>query len=397
MKSWRIADVRVHLIETVGVGGNYASREPGHWMVDERQANALSIYPERQDLRSGSGSDIGGILVEIEAGNGAVGIATGVGGVASCSIVEGHLKGFLVSSDPRDIARLWDQMYRATLPYGRTGLALMAISAVDLALWDLLGQLRGEPVYKMAGGATKDRVPAYGTGPNPAFHRLRGFVGAKVPFPYGPADGRDGLMANVRAIAAHREAGGRDFPLMVDCFMSLDVGYALEFARLAEPYGLYWIEEALHPDDYDGYRQLKTAAPWVRWATGEHEYTRYGFRRLLETRAIGVLQPDLMWAGGFSEALRIGALASAYDVPVVPHAGGIYSYHFAMTQPQTPFVEYCNTSPAGDEIHSVFGPLFSGEPLPLDGSIALSDAPGWGLTLNRDAVSLRRPMVGAAG
>ena len=169
----------------------------------------------------------------------------------------------------------------------------------------------------------KERIPVYGTGPNPLFHKERGFFGAKVPFPYGPADGRRGFEANVRAIAAHRGAVGDGYPLMVDCYMSLDVAYAVEFARAVEPYGLYWIEEALHPDDWEGYRQLKAAAPWVRWVTGEHEYTRWGFRELIRHRAIDIVQPDLMWAGGFSEALRIASLASAFDVTVVPHAGGI--------------------------------------------------------------------------
>jgi len=386
---WRIKSIRSSIIQTLGVGGNYASREPGHWIVDARQASPMAHYPERTTLRSGTASADSGILVEIETGDGTIGMATGSGGMAACSIIEEGVAGLLIGADARDIARLWDQMYRATLPYGRKGVALIAVSAVDLALWDLLGQLRNEPVYRLAGGATKQRIPVYGTGPDPLIYKARGFFGAKVPFPYGPADGRKGLEANVRAIAAHREAVGEGFPLMVDCYMSLDVAYAVEFARAAEPYGLYWIEEALHPDDWEGYRQLKAAAPWVRWVTGEHEYTRWGFRELIRHRAIDIVQPDLMWTGGFSEALRIASLASAFDVTVVPHAGGIYSYHYAMTQPGIPFVEYCNTSPRGDEITSVFGEMFEGEPLALDGTITLSDAPGWGLRLNRDAVELK--------
>jgi L-alanine-DL-glutamate epimerase-like enolase superfamily enzyme len=391
MSKWRMAAVRSYIIETLGAGGNYSSQRAGHWMVDERQANPMSIYPQRTNLRTGTGDAAsGGVLVEIETTGGAIGIATGSGGIAACSIIEQGLAGLLIGADARDISRLWDQMYRATLPYGRKGLALMAISVVDLALWDLLGHLRNEPVYKLAGGATKDRLAVYGTGPDPAFFKRSGFFGAKVPFPYGPADGREGLAANVRAIAAHREAVGDEFPLMIDCFMSLDVGYALEFARAIKPHGAYWIEEALHPDDWEGYRQLKAAAPWVRWVTGEHEYTRWGFRDLVRHRAIDIIQPDLMWTGGFTEALRIASLASAFDVTVVPHAGGIYSYHYAMTQPAIPFVEYCITSPKGDKVTPVFGDMFEGEPLALDGTITLSEAPGWGLRLKRDAVKLKR-------
>ena len=390
MGRWCIAKIRTYLIETLGSGGNYVSQPLGHWIVDERQANPQSIYPSRADLRSGSGDAVtGGVLIEIESADGTIGLATGAGGLAACSVIEHGLADLLIGADVRDIARLWDQMYRSSLPYGRKGIALMAISVADLALWDLLGQLRAEPVYRLAGGATKDCVAVYGTGPDPTVFKRRGFFGSKVPFPYGPADGREGFAANVRAVAAHRAAVGDGYPLMIDCFMSLDVLYALEFARAVEPYGLYWIEEALHPDNWEGYRRLKEAAPWVRWVTGEHEYTRWGFRNLVQDRIVDIIQPDLMWAGGFSEALRIAALASAFDVTLVPHAGGIYSYHLAMTQPTVPFVEYCITSPKGDEITPVFGDMFEGEPLPLDGTISLSDAPGWGLRLRRDGVSLR--------
>src|SRR5262245_47459097 len=369
MSRWRIAAVRSYVIESLGVGGNYTAREPGHWLVDARQANPMSTYPDRIDLRTGTGDAAARVLVEIEAADGTVGIATGSGGIAAAAIIDQGLARLLVGADPRDIPRLWDQMYRATLPYGRKGVALMAVSVADLALWDLLGRLRGEPVYRLAGGATKERIAVYGTGPDPTVFQRRGFFGSKVPFPYGPAEGRGGFAGNVQAVAAHRAVVGDGYPLMLDFFMSLDVGYALEFARAVATYGLYWIEEALHPDDWRGYRRLKEAAPWVRWVTGEHEYTRWGFRDLIQNGAVDIVQPDLMWAGGFTEALRIAALASAFDVPLVPHAGGIYSYHLAMTQPTTPFVEYCNTSPKGDEITPVFGDMFTGEPLALEGTI----------------------------
>jgi len=390
LEPWRIADVRAFVIETTGMGGDYFSREPGHWMVDGCAAGPLSIYPERGSLRIGAGPYLGGILVEVEDANGRIGISTGVGGWASCSIVEHSLKPILLAADPRDLALLWDQMYRSTMVYGRGGIALLAISAVDLALWDLLGLLRSEPVYKMIGGATKRSLRAYCTGPHPLIYKQLGFVGAKIPLPHGPSEGWQGLKINVETIRRHRDEIGPDFPLMVDCFMSLDVSYAIELAHATKPYGLYWIEEALPPDNYKGYRQLRMAAPWVRWVTGEHEYTRYGFLRLIEERAVDVLQPDLMWVGGLSEALRIGNLASAYDIPVVPHAGGTYSYHFATTQPQTPFVEYCVTSPDGVDICPVFGAMFSGEPLPVDGHITLNDAPGWGMTLDRSVVVVSR-------
>lgn len=392
MSGWTVGDVRAFTIDTVGVGGNYGSRAPGHWIVDSPHANPLSVYPDAGDLRAGDASRaVGGVLIEVETEGGVSGLATGVGGAPACCIIERHLKRFLIGRDVRDIAGLWDLMYRASLPYGRGGVALMAISAVDLALWDLLGRLRGEPVFKIAGATARDRIPVYCTGPLPALYRDMGFAGAKIALPFGTAAGDEGFRRNVETVATHRRALGPDFRFMVDCYMALDAGYAADFARACAPSGLYWIEEALQPDDLDGMRRLKAAVPGMRWATGEHEFSRYGFRNLIATGAVDVLQPDLMWCGGLTEALRIGALAAAHEIPVVPHAGGVYGYHFAMTQARTPFVEYCITSPEGDVVWPVFGDMFDGEPLPSNGTIVLTDAPGWGLEIDRDAVALSRP------
>lgn len=390
MNRFRIVDVRCHLINTVGVGGDYLSREPGHWMVDGKVAGPLSHYPAHTSLRDAAGPVLGGVLLEIEDCSGRVGIATGVGGLSTCAIVEGPLKQVLMGADPRDISRLWDMMFRTVVTYGRGGLALLAISVADLALWDLLGHLRQEPVYKLIGGAVRNSLAVYCTGPRPGLYKELGFFGAKIPLSCAPSEGASGFRENLKLIKEQRRNVGEDFPLMLDCFMSLDVRYALELATALKPLGIFWIEEALMPDEYDGYRRLREAAPWVRWVSGEHEYTRYGFRRLIQEKCADVLQPDLMWVGGLTEALRIGALAAAYDIEIVPHAGGVYSYHFAISQPQVPFVEYCITSADGIEVAPVFGDMFSGEPLPLNGSVVLTDAPGWGLSLDTGKVGLSR-------
>jgi L-alanine-DL-glutamate epimerase-like enolase superfamily enzyme len=391
MRECVIKTVRAFVIDSRTAGGDYFAQEEGHWVTDSRVASPMSLYPQyRTALKSWGADAIGSVLVEVETEDGLVGLATSIGGEPACYIIEKHFRRFLVGSDPRDITRIWDQMYRASSPYGRKGLVVSAIGAVDLALWDLLGKLRNEPVYKLIGGAVRDELVAYCTGPRPALYKEFGFFGAKVPLPFGPAEGRAGLKSNVEFLASHREAVGPEFPLMVDCFMSLDVDYARELARAVKGLDLYWFEEALHADDSEGYRELKAAAPWVRWATGEHEYTRYGFRDLIKDRAIDVLQPDVMHVGGLTEVLRIAAMAAAYDIPVSPHCGGSYSYHFSITQPHSPFVEYFNASPGGDRIGPVLGPMFLGEPLPEGGRITLSNDPGWGLELNRDAVRLTR-------
>lgn len=268
--------------------------------------------------------------------------------------------------------------------YGRKGLPLAIISVIDLALWDLLGKLRNEPVYKLIGGATKERLNFYCTGPEPTAAKAMGFWGAKVALPYAPIEGHVGLKKNVEYLRKHREAVGPDFPLMVDCYMSLNVSYIIELAEACKSLNINWWEETLSPDDTEGYAQIKRAHPTIKFTTGEHEYSRYGFRKLVEGRNLDIIQPDVMWLGGLTELLKVSAMAAAYDIPVVPHASGPYSYHFVISQPNTPFQEYLANSPDGKSVLPVFGDLFLDEPIPTKGFLTTADLdkPGFGLTLN---------------
>lgn len=385
--SFRISDVRVYTVSRATKGGDYFNQGGGeHWLVDSLISNPMSGYAEFKDKRSSWGIGVlGSILVELETEAGMVGLATGSGGTPAAWLIKHHFARFLVGQDARNINRIWDQMYRASLLYARKGLPVMAISAVDNALWDLNGKVRGEPVYNLIGGLSRDEISFYCTGPAPDAVKDMGFWGAKVPLPHSPFDGREGLEKNFEFLKKHRESVGPDFPIMVDCFMSLNVPYAIELAEMCKPLNIEWWEEVLSPEDVEGFRQIKQAHPALKWTTGEHEYTRYGFRRLIEERTIDILQPDVMWVGGMSELLKIAAMASAYEIPVVPHGSGPYSYHFIASQTGPAFCEYVAASPDGRAIMPVFGDLFEGEDLPQNGRLTVSKAPGFGMTLkNRD-------------
>lgn len=268
--------------------------------------------------------------------------------------------------------------------YGRKGLPVAVISVIDLALWDLLGKLREEPVYRLIGGATKERLDFYCTGPEPVAAQEMGFWGAKVPLPCCPEQGLAGMRKNVEYLRNHRRAVGPDFPIMVDCYMSLNVPYTIQLVEAAKDLNIHWWEECLSPDDTDGFAQLKRAHPTVNFTTGEHEYTRYGFRSLIASRNLDMIQPDVMWLGGLSELLKVSAMAAAYDIPVVPHASGPYSYHFVISQPNAPFQEYLANSPDGKSVLPVFGDLFINEPIPIKGFLTAADLdrPGFGLSIN---------------
>eukprot|EP01098_Paradermamoeba_levis_P006443 TRINITY_DN2671_c0_g1_i1.p1 TRINITY_DN2671_c0_g1~~TRINITY_DN2671_c0_g1_i1.p1 ORF type:complete len:290 (-),score=85.56 TRINITY_DN2671_c0_g1_i1:91-960(-) len=283
-------------------------------------------------------------------------------------------------------------MYRATLPYGRKGITIQAISAVDLALWDILGKLRGEPIYNLLGGKTKERLPVYATTADPKAAKEMGFKGAKVPLPFGPGDGAEGLQKNFEFLKQKREEVGEDFPLMIDCYMSLTVPYTISLIEKIKPLKYRWLEEFLPPDDYDGYVAVKQAnvGSSLMLTTGEHEYTRYGFRELISRKCVDLLQPDITWVGGVTEARRIVAMASAYDIPVIPHGSSVFSYHLQIAFPNCPMAEFLIMSPKADKIVPLFGNLFADEPLPKDGYLDLPDKPGWGVELNPN-LKLKRP------
>ncbi len=381
--SFTIKDVRVYTVSKKSRGGDYfnqGTRE--HWLVDSLIANPMSGYSQYRERRSSWGIGVlGSILIEIETEEGVVGLATGSGGVPAGWLIKHHFTRFLVGQDARNINMIWDQLYRASLPYGRKGIPIMAISAVDLALWDLNGKVRKEPVYNLIGGRSHEKISFYCTGPAPGAVKQMGFWGAKVPLPHSHFDGREGLEKNVAFLTAHRKEIGADFPLMVDCFMSLSVSYAIELAQACKDLDIYWWEEVISPDDVEGFRLIKEAHPTLKWTTGEHEYTRFGFRRLVEERSIDILQPDVMWVGGITELLRIAAHAAAYETPVIPHGSGPYAYHFITSQTGMPYCEYVAASPDGRSILPVFGDLFEGEDLPENGALTVSDAPGFGMQI----------------
>ncbi|PYH93475.1 mandelate racemase/muconate lactonizing enzyme family protein [Aspergillus ellipticus CBS 707.79] len=392
----RIKEIRTFVIDGVGSGGDYHNVKGGHWLVDSNISTPMTRWAQYRGSRTSWGINVlGSFFVEIEATDGTKGFATGFGGPPACWLVQQHFERFLLGADPRDVNELFEKMYRGSMFYGRKGLPVAVISVIDLALWDLLGKIRNEPVYKLIGGATRSRLDFYCTGPQPAAAKAMGFTGAKVALPHGPDEGTEGLLKNVDYLRKQRASIGPDFPLRVDCYMSLNVPYTIELVKRCEAEGINidWWEECLTPDDFDGQALLKRAHPTVRFTTGEHEYSRYGFRKLIEGRNLDIIQPDVMWVGGLTELLKISAHASAYDIPVVPHASGPYSYHFVVSQPNTPFQEYLANSPDGSTVEPVFGNLFLNEPIPTQGylDISILDKPGFGLDLNPSA-----PLIPAA-
>lgn len=387
----KIKHIRASVVR--GGGADYHDQGEGHW-IDDHIATPMSRYPEYRQSRQSFGINVlGTLVVEVEAEDGTIGFAVTTGGEPASYIVEKHLSRFVEGRSPAEYEIIWDQMYYSTLYYGRKGLVVNAISGVDLAIWDLLGKLRGEPVYHMLGGAVRDELQFYATGARPDLAKDMGFIGGKLPLHHGPVEGVEGLKKNIALLADMRERCGPDFWLMYDCWMALDVDYATRLAHAAHEHGLKWIEEALSPDDYWGYAELKRNAPkGMLVTTGEHESTRWGFRMLLEMGCCDIIQPDVGWCGGLTELIKISALADAHGKMVVPHGSSVYSYHFVITRHNSPFAEFLMMHPEPSEVVPMFSPQLLGEPVPENGRLRATalDKPGFGVELNRE-VQLHRP------
>jgi L-alanine-DL-glutamate epimerase-like enolase superfamily enzyme len=286
-------------------------------------------------------------------------------------------------------------MFRGSIVYGRKGAVLLAMSAIDIAIWDALGKHVGQPVYRLLGGHHQKQIRAYASKVQPdddltVVKRMardyveRGYQAVKANFPYGPADGREGLVKNLRYIAAVREEIGDGIDLMTDAYMGWNRPFALEMIRELRQFSLRWVEEPLIPDDISGHAMLREQNV-VPIATGEHEFSRYGFQQLLDARAADVLQPDVHRVGGLTEFRRVAQMASGAGIEVTPHVYSAATLHGVLSQPNCTWIEHLTNPSFWGEGQRV-EPLFLGEPEVVNGVPEMPTEPGIGLRINVDAM-----------
>jgi L-alanine-DL-glutamate epimerase-like enolase superfamily enzyme len=353
------------------------------WLSEGLIANPMSIYSAYRQKRSSWFGPMAAAVIEIQTSNGLRGLGTVGGGKGKLArpIIEEQFRNLLVGQNPFNIELLWEQMFRASQFYGRRGAVIEVMSGVDIALWDLAGKAAEQPVYNLLGGRTRERIPVYVTGNLTERHLAAGFRDVKLAVPHGPADGREGLRKNVELVEKTRQLIGPDGDIMLDCYMALDVPYTIQLAKAVADYEVLWIEEPVPPDQIDSYRRIKDAVPDILITGGEHEYTRYGFRGLIEKKAVDILQPDIYRAGGISELKKIAAMASAYNLPVIPHGVGAPTYHFVISTNNAPRAEFVDIYAQGGR------PILKGEPEPKGGCIELSAAPGFGYDLDEEILA----------
>lgn len=304
-----------------------------------------------------------------------------------------YLAPICIGEDPFDNEYIWQKMYRRTHAWGRKGIGMAAISAVDLAIWDIMGKAVNKPVFAARrphqGEDLTYASKLYANDNLDAFleeaqgYLNQGFTALKMRFGYGPKDGPTGMRRNIEQVRALRELAGPDIDIMLECYM----GWTLEYARRMLPklaeFEPRWLEEPVIADDIEGYVELKKMGI-MPISGGEHEFTGHGFKDLLERRAVDVIQYDTNRVGGITAARKINAMAEAWSVPVIPHAGQLHNYHLTMASTASPMAEFFPVFDVevGNEL---FYYVFKGEPQPVDGYIQLDDhKPGLGLEISEE-------------
>ena len=370
--------------DLIGGPATTVPRRPA-WTEHAEVASPMSHFPRFKRLRASWRPRWPSVACLVTADDGSWGLGMTRYGSPVIAIINEHLGPLLAGEVATDIDHLWNLMRGMTSPYAG-GLSCYAISAIDLALWDLKGKLHAQPVYALLGGAARPHIDCYATGNDTDWILESGFAATKVACPFGPADGARGLDDNEAFVAATRAMIGEDADLMVDCWMAFDIDYAVAYAERMRAYGLRWIEDCLASDDLDGVRALRARLPGIGLAGGEHWYTPAPFASAAAARCLDVFQPDIGWACGLTGCMKIAVIARAADIPVMLHAGmnTAYGQHFTLAVPNATMGEYFLGSAPGVPLHELR--LTPGTAVPRDGRVTPSNEPGFGLGLTLDGV-----------
>ena len=377
----------------------------GEFVADELQpvesgSRPLHMYPEFAERRgpwqqSGARIRCTDVFLEVQTDEDITGFFGPVDG-GHAIILRREMRDFLIGRDPLAIEKIWDLLLRRNR-HARAGYYMMAMSALDCALWDLKGKALGQPVHRLLGGPTQEPVRAYAsmlgfslepeelTARATEYQRL-GYRAQKWFFRSGPADGPSGAASNVEVARLLRETVGEDTDLMFDAFNSWTVPYAIDMGQRIAQYRPAWLEEPVPVDRCAALKRIRERTG-IPLATGEHLYTRWQVLDLLEAQAVDEIQADPDWCGGISELVKIAHVCSAFDVPVCPHGHSLHAaLHVAAAMPHNvlPMVEFLI-------LHQQTKQRFlRGYLKPNNGVIEPPETPGLGLELDSDKIETRR-------
>jgi D-arabinonate dehydratase len=320
----------------------------------------------------------------------------GVSGICRCSgsewsrtLIDTVLKSVVVGEDPLNFQRIWDNMYWATFNFGLKGATICAISVVDIAIWDIIGKVTKQPLYKLLGGY-QDKVPVYGSSIDLSYklddlvkvHQTfieEGYKAVKMKI------GKRDHSEDLKRVKAVRDVIGDDVDLMVDANNGWGVQTAIKMGKRLERYDLYWLEEPVRADDIDGLAKV-AASIEIPLATGESEYTKHGFRELIERKAVDIVQADDSKVGGITEWIKVATYAEAWNLPMAPHARPDIHAHLTAAVPNGLIVEVFTTEFDPLQFDYWVNPWHK----PKNGYIELPETAGIGLEINEETVDKYR-------
>lgn len=390
------SDTTIGEVEVIQFSGPYRNI-PGY--NRQYQSQPIHIYPSQRpspyrqptDMQEKEGT-ISQYYIRIRTKGGIEGLYGAIDPETVTPILS-QFREFLIGKNALNIEQTWDQLYRRNR-HSRAGHYMMALSAVDNAIWDIRGKYFGVPVYQLLGGGTREFVQVYGSclgypvapgeaGPKAKELFDKGFVHQKWFLADSPVDGQVGLERAIGLVRELREAGGYHLQLMFDAFMAWDIPFATSWAKAVEPYHPYWIEEAFPPNRLDSFIELAESTS-IQIATGEHFYNRWEVLNFLKAGAISIVQADPEWCGGVSELVKICHIASAFGAKVFPHGHNIpAALHVVSSQsPEVcPLVEYL-INHVGYKLH-----FYKDPPLTENGRLALPTKPGFGIEIDTEKVA----------
>ena len=334
-------------------------------------------------------------LIHIETDEGVTGVgwgggtASGQGSDLTTAMIE-HFRPVIIGQDPFNYRRIWADMWLPKL-VGRRGLSTRIISGIDIALWDLMGKAVNKSVHKLLGGY-RDKIPTYIAGGY--YEEGKGLDGLAKEMEENLELGAKAIKMKIGGVSINedvervrvvRETIGPDIKLLVDANNAYVAHEAIEIARKMEPYEPFWFEEPVAPDDYKGHARIARSTI-IPVATGENEYTRYGFRDLIDHEAAAIFNPDAQILGGITEFMQVAALAASHDLMIAPHGAQEVHIHLVSAIPNGLILEFYR-----ETVDPLRGQIFL-EPMELDdeGCIAVPDRPGLGFTPNYEVLAPHR-------
>ncbi len=339
-----------------------------------------AVYPNYQNVPASWRTHFWQIVVKVETDAGVTGYGYGGGGRAAVEVVNRHFSELVKGSGLNsvdDITAIWDRVYLASLPYGRKGVAVMALSGLDLALFDALGKAEKKPVYDLLGGLQKGPIRSYATGVDHDWYAELGFSATKFPHRWTTDADFD---TAAQSAATARKAMGNDGLVMIDTYMSWDADVTTQMTDLLKPFNIYWFEDVCTPDELEAQSRLRSVASPTLIAGGEHEFTHYGFGEIARAGALDLWQPDITWCGGITAGIRILDIARQAGIPVAPHRGGeVWGLHLIAGSDCIDLAEVLPGMRGADR-----DDLWMDEPSAVNGFISPTDAPGFGVRLNEE-------------